>query len=345
MTNRTFLHGLAAGLALLAGVLGLSAVSQSAPPDAGPGLRDLVQVSRVFQELAGEAERSVVAITASSGRRFARGSGVILGADGVIVTNNHVVRDAERVTVTFHDQRTRTATIRGVDPDADLAVLQVDGGPYPAAGLRDAEPAAIGEWVLAIGNPLGLGQSVSFGIVSGTGRSDLRLATYEDFIQTDAVINDGNSGGPLVDLEGRVIGINTARGLPERESLGIGFAIPAGMVREALDDILAFGEVRRGWIGVRFDEVRARGRSVPGATGATLVAISQVIPDGPAALAGMLVDDVVLRVNGEPVSSRPAMLRAVAVQRPGSTAEIEVWRDGELQTLRIEVGTRRPGQD
>ncbi len=238
-------------------LVGLATAWLTTGPGRGPQDEPLTlaqSLSEAYQQLARDIGPAVVQVTAyrkvgSRRRRLQDGSGVIIRQDGLVVTNNHVVDNAEIVSVALTDGRRLDATVVGTDQDSDLAVLRVDGEELTWLPLCKNPQPDPGQLVLAIGNPLGLGHSVTAGIVSGVGRSDLNIAFYEDFIQTDAQINAGNSGGPLVNLEGEIIGINTAVAITADDN-GIAFAIPSRMVRRTVDDILEFGEVRRGFLGV-----------------------------------------------------------------------------------------------
>ena len=272
------------------------------------------------------------------------GSGVVVREDGIILTNNHVVRDADGVLVTLSDGRHLIGEIIGTDKESDLAVLRLDAHDLLAAELR-VETPRVGEWVLAIGNPLGLGHTVTAGIVSGLGRSELNIATYEDFIQTDAAINPGNSGGPLIDLDGRVLGINTAMASPASGGQGIGFAIPASMAEKVLDAILLDGKVHRGWLGVQMD-TRAGERDMRrlGYEGRSRVLVDTPISGGPAQRAGIRRGDVIESIAGQSVESTRDLLNTIADIRPGREVAVRVWRDGSYQSLPVTLSERPDSQ-
>ncbi|MBO0739745.1 MAG: trypsin-like peptidase domain-containing protein, partial [Alphaproteobacteria bacterium] len=254
------------------------------------------------------------------------GSGFIIDADGVIVTEDHVVENADKVTVTLQDGKQRSARIIGRDPKTDLALLKIDvDHPLPYVGWGDSDTVRIGDWVLAIGNPFGLDATVTSGIISGRGRN-VHLGPYDDFLQIDAAINLGNSGGPTFDLDGRVIGINTAIYTPNTGSVGIGFAVPANLAQPVIAQLKARGKVERGWLGVRIQDLTpelAYGFGPPKAKGGL---IAGVTPDSPAARAGFAPGDVILSVNGQDITKKRDLLLALAALPIGQKAAIRVWR-------------------
>ena len=265
------------------------------------------------------------------------GTGVIVSADGTILTNNHVVDGAVEVTVRLADETKYIAKVVGTDPKTDLAVLRIEAKNLQPARLGDSDALKIGEWVLAAGNPFGLTASISAGIVSAKGRNEVGIADYADFIQTDATINPGNSGGPLVNLRGEVVGINTAIYTQTGGSQGIGFAIPMNMAKSIMTSLIQEGRVVRGWLGVQIqnlDEDLAQSFRFEGTDG---VLVSQVMPRTPAAQAGMKEEDIITRFGGKKVSSVTELRTLVAATRPGTSAEVEVWRDGRSKTLRVKV--------
>ena len=265
------------------------------------------------------------------------GTGVIIGSDGTILTNNHVVDGADEVTVQLADETKFTAKVVGTDPKTDLAVLRIDAKNLQPAKLGDSEALKIGEWVLAAGNPFGLTASISAGIVSAKGRNDVGVADYTDFIQTDAAINPGNSGGPLVNLRGEVVGINTAIYTQTGGYMGIGFAIPMNMAKTIMTSLIQEGRVVRGWLGVQIqnlDEDLAKSFRYEGTDG---VLVSQVMPRTPASQAGMQDEDIITRFGGKKVDNVTELRTLVAATRPGTSAEVEVWRDGRNKTLRVKV--------
>jgi len=262
------------------------------------------------------------------------GSGVIVTKDGYILTNNHVVDNADEVKVALTDGRELTAKVIGKDPKTDVAVLKVDTKDLPATELADSDHIEIGDLVLAIGNPFGIGQTVTMGMVSATGRATLGL-DYEDFIQTDAAINPGNSGGALVDIEGRLVGINTAILSRSGGNQGIGFAIPVNLAREVMESLVQYGKVTRGYLGVMIQDLTptlAKEFNLQDGKG---VLIGEVLPDGPAAKSGLKDGDVVIEFNGKPVSDSRRLKLEVARTRPGESVPIKIWRDGAAKTLKV----------
>jgi serine protease Do len=275
---------------------------------------------------------------------MAAGTGFIFDQDGYIATNNHVVADAGKVTVTMYDGRELTATVVGTDPDTDLAVLKVDSDkPLPYVEFADSDAVRVGDPVIAIGNPFGLGDSVTAGIVSAEHRV-IGAGRFDDFMQIDAPINRGNSGGPTFDLEGKVIGINTAIHSPTGGNVGIGFAIPSNLASEIIADLRDDGEVDRGWLGVHIqdvDEDLAATLDLDGPKGAL---VAQVTPDSPAAAAGLEQGDVILSYNGQPIKELRDLTKMVADTDPGSDAKLTLWRDGHEMSLGVEIG-QLPGED
>jgi serine protease Do len=266
------------------------------------------------------------------------GSGFIVDPDGYVVTNNHVIEGAEEITVTLDDGSHHTAELLGSDPKTDLALLKIEaGGPLPYARFGDSDVARVGDWVIAIGNPFGLGGTATTGIVSARGR-DIQSGPFDDFLQIDAPINRGNSGGPLFDTSGRVIGINTAIFSPNGGSVGIGFAIPAKQAEPVIHQIRTLGHVERGWLGVQIqavDEEIAAGLGLDDARGAL---VANVVSDSPADEAGLKPGDVILRLNAVEVEHLKDLTRAVAELSPRTEAEVEVWRGGGHQTLDVVLG-------
>ncbi|MCA8931114.1 MAG: Do family serine endopeptidase [Rhodospirillaceae bacterium] len=271
-------------------------------------------------------------------RATSLGSGFIISADGNIVTNNHVVDGADEITVILQDDTELPATVVGVDPRTDLAVLHVDSAePLPYVAFGDSDTMRVGDWVLAIGNPFGLGGSVTAGIISARAR-DIHAGPYDDFLQTDASINRGNSGGPMFNTAGEVIGINTAIFSPTGRSVGVGFAIPSSLAEPVVSQLIEFGRTRRGWLGVRIQSVTdeiAESLGMPEATGAL---ISSITAGGPSDGSALQPGDVIVSFNGEPIETMRELPRAVADTPVGSTVDVEVWRQGELITVPIELG-------
>jgi serine protease Do len=274
-------------------------------------------------------------------RRRAQGSGFIISQEGLVLTNSHVVDQAESVKVDLQNGKTVEAEVVGTDPESDVAVIRVQSSNLPTLELADSDDLKVGEWVLAIGNPLGLSHTVTAGIVSAKGRSGLRIASYENFIQTDAAINMGNSGGPLIDLEGRAVGINTAIVGPGGGNIGIGFAIPMNMARDIKDQLIESGSVERGYLGVVPQEVTPAMAQAFGLEEPRGVAIPQVTEGSAADEAGLKRNDIIIEFDGESVESETHFRNKVAEKKPGETAKIVVLRDGRRQTLTVTLA-RRP---
>jgi serine protease Do len=266
------------------------------------------------------------------------GSGFIIDPAGYIVTNNHVIEDAEEVKVLTHDNEELKATIVGRDEKTDLALLKVEAGhPLPAVNWGDSEALRIGDWVMAIGNPFGLGGSVTAGIVSARQR-DINSGPYDDYIQTDASINRGNSGGPMFNMDGQVVGINTAIFSPSGGSIGIGFAIPSNLAKPIIAQIKQFGKPKRGWLGVRIQTVSpelAEGLRLKDPKGALVASVTK---DGPADKAGIKQGDVVLKFDGKEITQMRGLPRIVAETETGKVADVIIWRKGQEVTLKVAVG-------
>jgi len=268
------------------------------------------------------------------------GSGVIVSTDGYILTNNHVVEGSEKLTVVFQDQKKYTAKIIGTDPQTDVAVIKVDAKNLPAATLGNSDQVKVGQWVIAVGNPFQLMHTVTAGIISAKGRSSVGLADYEDFIQTDASINPGNSGGALADLDGNVIGINTAISSPSGGNVGIGFAIPINMARKVMDALTSKGKVTRGYLALSpqdIDENLAKALQLKGTQGAL---VGDVTPGGPADKAGIKRGDIILEFNGQKVENSVALRNMVAQADPGSSATIKLLRNGREMQVTVALGER-----
>jgi len=273
-------------------------------------------------------------------RATSLGSGVIVAREGYVLTNHHVIDGADEIQLVLADGRRIAAKVRGSDPETDLAVLKAEAADLPAITLGDLAGVQVGDVVLAIGNPFGFGNTVTLGIVSALGRSRLGINRYEDFIQTDAAVNPGNSGGALIDTSGRLIGINSTIYSRSGGSLGIGFAIPVSLARDVLAQIIEKGEVTRGWFGIEpqdVDDEIARVLSLPRPEG---VLIRGVQRGGPAERAGMQVGDVVLDVAGRATRDTPALLTRIAELPPGSSARVTVLRDAKPLLLDVAVGKR-----
>jgi serine protease DegQ len=273
-------------------------------------------------------------------RSSSLGSGVVVRADGYILTNHHVVEAADEIEVALNDGRQAKAKVVGTDPESDLAVLKIELKNLPAATFARPEQVSVGDVVLAIGNPFGVGQTVTLGIVSALGRTHLGISTFENFIQTDAAINPGNSGGALVDSNGNLIGINTAIYSQNGGSMGIGFAIPVSLARHVMEQIIATGSVTRGWIGVEVQDITpelAESFKLKNTKG---VLIAGVVRGGPADRAGVKPGDVLVEVEGKVVADSSAMLNVVAEAQPGKTASLKVLRNNAEMAMKLTVGKR-----
>ena len=257
------------------------------------------------------------------------GSGVIVSPDGYILTNNHVVEGADEIDVTLSDSRRARARVVGTDPETDLAILKVELDKLPVIVLGNSDELAVGDIVLAIGNPFGVGQTVTSGIVSALGRSQLGINTFENFIQTDAAINPGNSGGALVDVHGNLLGINTAIYSRSGGSMGIGFAIPVSTARQVLESIVKNGQVVRGWIGVEPNELTPELAQTFGIKTAQGVIVTGVLNNGPAANAGIRPGDVITQVDGQPIRTVSELLTRIAALAPGQPAPFVLQRRGQ----------------
>lgn len=273
-------------------------------------------------------------------RASSLGSGVIASAEGFIITNHHVIETADEIEVALADGRKLAARVVGADPDTDLAVLKVEGRGLTAITFGGQDPLAVGDVVLAIGNPFGVGQTVTMGIVSALGRSHLGINTFENFIQTDAAINPGNSGGALVDAAGNLVGINSAIYSRTGVNLGIGFAIPVSIARQVMDQIIATGSVTRGWIGVEVQDVTAELAESFRLSSTRGTLISGVLRGSPADRAGVKTGDVLVEVEGKPVGDSSDMLNLVAALQPGKLATLRLIRGGKPVDVQLTVGKR-----
>jgi serine protease Do len=270
-------------------------------------------------------------------REHGLGSGVIVTKDGYVLTNNHVVDHANQVKVTLQDGREFTAKVVGRDPKSDIAVVKIDAKNLPVVPLADSDKVQVGDIVLAVGNPFGVGQTVTTGIVSATGRGNMGIEDYEDFIQTDAAINPGNSGGALVDVEGRLIGINTAILSHSGGNQGIGFAVPSDLARNVMDSLVQYGHVTRGYLGVMIQDLTpslAKEFKLKQSNGAL---VGDVVPKGPADKAGIKDGDVVLQFNGKNVTDSRRLKLMVAETKPNSTVPVRILRDGVNKTIEVTV--------
>ncbi|WP_390913770.1 Do family serine endopeptidase [Pseudosulfitobacter sp. SM2401] len=276
-------------------------------------------------------------------REMSAGSGVIFDADeGYVLTNHHVVENGDRIIVTLKDRRQFDAQLIGSDPGTDIALLRIEAGDLTALDLGDSDRLQVGDYVLAIGNPFGLGQTVTSGIVSALGRSGLNIEGYEDFIQTDASINPGNSGGALVTLDGRLVGINTAIIAPSGGNVGIGFAVPANMADAVVDQLIEFGEVQRGQLGVMIQDFTPDLAEALGLEAGVGAVITQVEPDSAAQAAGLQPGDLIVSVDGRSITGSADLRSQIGLKRLGRDIEIDIIRDG--QTLTLTTALRKGAQ-
>lgn len=317
------------------------------------GTRLLEEIQNVFIALADRVKPAVVNIAPISAsvrpieklprergpNNPATGSGVIVDKDGLIVTNNHVVGDAKAVEVRLSNKRKYVGQVIGRDPDTDLAIVKITADQaLPTVPFGDSSKVRVGQWVMAVGNPFALDRTVTLGVVSGVERDAVRLSRYEAFIQTDASINPGNSGGPLFNMQGEIIGINTAI---INFAQGIGFAIPSNMVQQVVSQLRSRGKVVRGWLGVGIQEVTAELAAQFGIKETDGVLVNDVFENEPAARSGLKPGDIIAKVAGRPVETPSGLSRVVAGLTPGTTIEIEIIRSGERRQLTVDLGERK----
>jgi Do/DeqQ family serine protease len=277
-------------------------------------------------------------------RQVGLGSGVIVSPEGYLLTNNHVIEGADDIEVTLGDGRSARASTVGADPDSDVAVLKIDLDKLPVIEFGDVDHLQVGDVVLAIGNPFGVGQTVTSGIVSALGRNSLGINIFENFIQTDAAINPGNSGGALVDVAGHLLGINTAIYSRSGGSLGIGFASPVTTARQVMESLIKDGRVTRGWIGVEPRDLTPEIAKTLDLSVKQGVLITGVVQSGPASEGGLRPGDVVLRIGGAPIANTPQLLNAVAALKPHETATVSVQRGASALDVKVTVGQRPPSR-
>ncbi len=271
-------------------------------------------------------------------QRRGLGSGFIINEEGYILTNNHVVEKAEEINVTLPDKREFTAEVIGTDPMSDVAVIKIEGKNLPTAELGDSSTAQVGDWVIAVGTPYGLSQTVTAGIISAVGRANIGIVDYEDFFQTDAAINPGNSGGPLVDIAGRVIGMNTAIFSKSGGYQGIGFAIPVNMVRGIMESLIQKGRVVRGWLGVSIQPVTRDIADSFGLQSAEGALVADVTKDSPAEQAGVQRGDIIVSLNEKPVENPTVLKNLVAQKEVDSIVPLTVIRNNKKKTLQVKIG-------
>ncbi len=328
-----------------------------------PAITNLKQTGKAFAKIARDVSPAVVNIQleinpttsdmemgdpfgispfrappSSSQRIFAQGSGFIISNDGYIVTNNHVVENAAKITVKLYDETEYEAIVVGTDPQSDVAVIKIPAKNLPTVKLGDSDKVEVGEWVVAMGNPLGLSHSLSAGIISAVGRNSMGLADYESFIQTDAAINVGNSGGPLINLEGNVIGINTAIASRTGGYMGIGFAIPINMAKTIIDQLMLDGKVVRGFLGVKIQPLTQDLADSFGVSNKNGILVAEAMPDSPASKAGLQQGDVIISLDGKDVKNVGKFRNDIAAMAPGSKHKLSVVRKGKTITVPITVG-------
>jgi Do/DeqQ family serine protease len=263
------------------------------------------------------------------------GSGVVIDKSGLILTNNHVIKDADEITVRFSNKQEAKGKVVGTDGKTDLAVIRVNAKEdLPVARLGNSDALRVGEWAIAIGNPFGLDHTLTVGVVSATGRSEVGIAAYENFIQTDASINPGNSGGPLLNIRGEVIGINTAI---VASGQGIGFAIPVNMARKVMEDLVKKGKVTRGWMGVGVQPITPELAKSFGVSGEGVL-VNQVMPKSPAEAAGLKAGDLILSIDGKTVKDPRELQRIIAEADIGKTMEVNILREKEKRVLKVQIG-------
>jgi serine protease Do len=344
--------------ALVVAAIGMAGAlhADTGPAATSKGIATVRELGEVFAKVAHDAAPAVVSIGVEQAApavyspfggmlqqqppRRGQGSGFVVDSGGVILTNHHVIRDAKHIVVRFKDGRELDAKVVGSDAASDLAVLRVDAKDLPTLQLADSDAVHVGSWVLAIGNPFGLGETVTAGIVSATGRNQVGIAAHENFIQTDAAINPGNSGGPLLDVEGRVVGINSAIYSRSGGNMGIGFAIPANLVRNVKDQILSHGSVQRGFLGVVVQPVDQAMAESFGRDHSGGALVAEVSPGSPADVAGLKAGDIVVSVDGRAVDNPGGLRNLVALRHPGARVPLTVFRDGERLELTVIIGSR-----
>jgi serine protease Do len=272
------------------------------------------------------------------GEQQGQGSGFIISEDGYILTNNHVVGGADEILVQTADGRSLKAKLIGADDKSDVAVIKVDEESLPELTIGDSSQLEIGEWVLAVGNPFGLSATLTVGVVSATGRAGMGITDYEEFIQTDAAINPGNSGGPLLNIDGQVIGINTAIYSRSGGYMGIGFAIPINMALKIKDQLIAFGEVRRGRIGAYIQELTPEIAQRFGVSDKRGVLIADIVPDSPADRGGLHAGDIVVELDQRPISTAAMFRNRISLTEPQSVVKLKIFRDGEERDIKVQIG-------
>lgn len=343
--SQTFFGLAAAGFIAIAGTIAEPAYARGAP-DSFADLAEkltpaVVNISSSKSVDGGRATGELAPLQRKFGRpAVSLGSGFIIDPSGIVVTNNHVIENADEITVTLNDGREFQATVRGRDRETDLAVLKLQGDiRFPHVKFGGLQRARVGDWVIAVGNPFGLGGSVTVGIVSARNR-DINSGQYDDYIQTDAAINRGNSGGPLFDLTGNVIGVNTAIYSQTGGSVGVGFAVPSDLAQTVVNQLIEFGETRRGWLGVSIDDMTPSLASTLGFEKPRGAVVTVVRPNSPASDAGINANDVIVQFNRRNIDTVRDLTRAVADTPVGSRAQMVILREGERMTLSVMVERR-----
>lgn len=303
------------------------------------GARDPMEEFREFFNRRGQGEGGEGQQQRPQQRRQSSlGSGFIIDKDGYVVTNNHVIEDADQISVILEDDTVLEATVIGRDDKVDIALLKVEPkSPLPTVSWANSDNARVGDWVMAIGNPFGLSGTVTAGIISARSRN-IQAGNYDDFIQTDAAINRGNSGGPLFNMAGQVVGVNTAIFSPSGGSVGVGFAASSNLIRPVIEDLRKYGRTRRGWIGVRIQGVTDEIAQTLGLGKARGALVSDVTEGGPAVGAGILSQDVILTFDGRPIDKMSELPRVVAQTGLDKTVDVVIWRNGKQQTVKLKVG-------
>ncbi|MEI8181735.1 MAG: DegQ family serine endoprotease [Desulfomonile sp.] len=323
-------------------------ISSTKKEEQGPGGPDLEQFFKnfpPFRDFHGDESFKKFKKGPGQGGGFRHqgmGSGVIVSADGVILTNSHVVKDADEIKVNLSDKRSYDAKVIGADPESDIAVIKIDAKGLPTAQLGDSSKLRVGEIVMAIGNPFGLNRTVTSGIISATGRTNVGIIDYEDFLQTDAAINPGNSGGPLVNIRGEVIGINTAIASRSGGYQGIGFAIPSNSAKLIMDDLIKDGKVRRGLLGVNIQDLNESLAKSFGRNSSDGALVSQVIDGSPAEKAGIKAGDIIVKFNSEPVQGAAQLKNMVGKEKPGTSVKLTVFRDKKTFDVTVNISERSP---
>ncbi|WP_421913822.1 Do family serine endopeptidase [Mesorhizobium sp.] len=326
---------------------------QSQDQDGFNNLPDNPQLRRFFKEFRGFGDQGGQGGNRRFGHRdhsndqprpVAQGSGFFISDDGYLVTNNHVVSEGSAFTVVMNDGKELDAKLVGTDPRTDLAVLKVDGSSkFTYVDFADDSKVRVGDWVVAVGNPFGLGGTVTAGIVSARGR-DIGAGPYDDFLQIDASVNRGNSGGPTFNLNGQVVGINTAIFSPSGGSVGIAFDIPASTAKEVVQDLMKNGSVQRGWLGVEIQPVTSDIAESLGLKSQKGALVSSAQDDGPGKKGGITAGDVITQVDGKDVASPKELARMIGAYQPGKSVDVTVWRDGKAQSIKIDLG-KLPNSD